>query len=109
MENENSPIYSSKEEVVARAQAIVDGGTAGDKQEIDLLKSLYYKFHSQEVLAARQAFIDNGGEADAFVPEVDALEPQFREAIQTLRQRRAQEMQRMEQEQFFTYLTLLRR
>lgn len=98
MENEISPIYSSKEEVVARAQAIVDGGTAGDKQEIDLLKSLYYKFHNQEVLAARQAFIDNGGEADAFVPEVDALEPQFREALQTLRQRRAQEMQRLEQE-----------
>ncbi len=98
METENTPLYSSKEEVVARVQALAAGTTSGDKQEIDLLKSLYYKFHNQEVIAARQAFIDGGGEADAFIPDVDTLEPQFREAIQTLRQRRAEEMQRLEQE-----------
>ena len=98
METENTPLYSSKEEVVARVQALAAGTTSGDKQEIDLLKSLYYKFHNQEVIAARQAFIDGGGEAEAFIPDVDTLEPQFREAIQTLRQRRAEEMQRLEQE-----------
>lgn len=98
METENTPLYSSKEEVVARVQALAAGTTSGDKQEIDLLKSLYYKFHNQEVIAARQAFIDGGGEAEAFIPDVDMLEPQFREAIQTLRQRRAEEMQRLEQE-----------
>ena len=98
METENSPVYSSKEEVLARAQAIVAEGISGDKQELDLLKSLYYKFHNQEVNAAREAFIEAGGEADAFVPEIDVTEPVFREAMQTLRQRRAQEMQAMEQE-----------
>ena len=98
MENENKPLYSSKEEVLNRAQMLANGDTPCDRQEMDLLKSLYYKFHNQEVLAARQAFIDGGGEADAFVPEVDTLEPAFREAMQTLRQKRALEMQKQEQE-----------
>ena len=47
-ESETMPttnIYKTKEEVVARAQQIVENGEASDKQELDLLKQLFYKFH----------------------------------------------------------------
>ena len=83
------PTFQTKEEVVARAQAIAQSEEAGDKQELDLLKQLFYKFHNNEMQEARRAFIEAGGEAEQFVPQIDPAEPAFREAMQAIRQRRA--------------------
>ncbi|MBR1499112.1 MAG: DUF349 domain-containing protein [Bacteroidaceae bacterium] len=81
--------FRSKDEVVARVQEIAQSDEVGDKQELALLKQLFYKFHNAEMQEAFQAFIDAGGEADKFVPQIDAAEPAFREAMQVIRERRA--------------------
>ena len=81
--------FRSKDEVVARVQEIAQSDEVGDKQELALLKQLFYKFHNAEMQAAFQAYIDAGGEADKFVPQIDPAEPAFREAMQVIRQRRA--------------------
>ncbi|MBO7472261.1 MAG: DUF349 domain-containing protein [Bacteroidaceae bacterium] len=81
--------FKTKDEVVARAQEIAQSGEAGDRTELNLLKQLFYKFHNAEVQEAFKAFVEAGGEAEKFMPEIDPAEPVFREAMQTIRDRRA--------------------
>ena len=47
---------------------------------------------------AFNAFVEAGGEADKFTPQIDAAEPLFREAMQTIRQRRAALQEAQEQQ-----------
>jgi len=81
--------FKTKDEVVARVQEIAQSGEAGDRTELNLLKQLFYKFHNAEVHEAFKAFVEAGGEAEKFMPEIDPAEPVFREAMQTIRDRRA--------------------
>lgn len=98
-ESETMPttnIYKTKEEVVARAQQIVENGEASDKQELDLLKQLFYKFHNAEAQKAREEHFAEGGTEDTFMPPVDLQEPVFRTAMQVIRERRAALLQEQE-------------
>lgn len=81
--------FATKEAVVARVQEIAASDELGDKTELALLKQLFYKFHNAEVQEAFKAFVEAGGEEDKFMPEIDPAEPLFREAMQTIRERRA--------------------
>ena len=106
------PVYTTKEEVVNRVKEIAQSGEAGDKQEVDLLKQLFYKFHNAEITEARQAFIDGGGEPEKFEPQIDPLEPEFRASMQLLRDRRAaaqEELERQKQENLKRKLEILDR
>ena len=98
-ESEATPtanIYKTKEEVVARARQIVETGEASDKQELDLLKQLFYKFHNAEAVKAREEHFAAGGTEEDFQPPVDTQEPVFRAAMQTIRERRAALLQEQE-------------
>ncbi len=92
------PLMMTKDEVLARAQALVDNNETSDKQELDLLKQLYYKYHNAEAMAARQDYIDAGGDPNNFVPDVDPTEEQFKEAMQIIRQRRSNMQLALEKE-----------
>ena len=81
--------FKTKDEVVARVQEIAQSGEVGDRTELNLLKQLFYKFHNAEVQEAFKAFVEAGGEEEKFMPEIDPAEPAFREAMQTIRDRRA--------------------
>ena len=81
--------FKTKDEVVARVQEIAQSDEVGDKTELNLLKQLFYKFHNAEVEEAFRTFVEAGGEEDKFMPEIDPAEPLFREAMQTIRERRA--------------------
>ena len=81
--------FQTKDEVVARVREIAQSEEVGDKTELNLLKQLFYKFHNAEVQEAFKAFVEAGGEEDKFVPQIDPAEPAFREAMQTIRERRA--------------------
>lgn len=91
-------IYKTKEEVVARAQQIVKSGEASDRQELDLLKQLFYKYHNADAQKAREAHFAAGGTEETFMPPVDAQEPVFRAAMQAIRERRAALLQEQEQQ-----------
>ena len=85
------PLFTNKEEVLARAQEIAGSEEGSDRQELDTLKQLFYKFRKAELMAERTAFIEAGGEADAFMPQLDPTEETFKQAMQTIRQRRAEQ------------------
>lgn len=73
-EDTNIPLMKTKEEVVARAQELAAAEEVADKQELDLLKQLYYRYHHADAMALRQEFIDNGGDAQQYVPAIDPTE-----------------------------------
>ena len=104
--------FKTKDEVVARVQEIAQSGEAGDRTELNLLKQLFYKFHNAEVQEAFKAFVEAGGEAEKFMPEIDPAEPVFREAMQTIRDRRAaiqETLERQKQDNLKRKLEILER
>lgn len=93
--------YSTKEEVVLRLRTIAEENNGGDKVELDLIKQVFYKLHKAEQLAARNAFIEAGGDAEAWKPELDTAEENFKALMTSIRQRRAQiaeELEKLKQE-----------
>ncbi len=85
-----APIYETKEQVVERLRVIEEEGTGGEKNELDLLKQVFYKLHKAAQLAARNAFIENGGAPEDWHAEVDAAEENFKLLMARIRQRRAE-------------------
>ena len=92
------PLMKTKEEVLARAQEIAAQADGGNKQELELLKQLYYKYHKADMLAAMQVFVDAGGAAEDYQPEPDPTEEPFKEAMQQIRQCRAKLMAEQEKQ-----------
>ena len=106
------PLFQTKEEVLARAQEIAASEEGSDRQELDTLKQLFYKYRKAELMADRAAFIEAGGEADAFMPQLDPAEEAFKVAMQTIRQRRAEqqaEQDRIKQENLKRKLAIIER
>lgn len=95
---EEAIILESKEQVVAKATELAQGDTIPTKSDMDQLKQQFYRFHNQAMQEARKKYIDDGGDPEAYVPEMDPDEETFRQAMQVLRERRAGEQLRIEKE-----------
>lgn len=93
-----APVYTTKEEVVNRIKEIAQSEELAEKQELDLLKQLFYKFHNNDIQEARNAFIEGGGEPEKFEPQIDPLEPEFRASMQLIRDRRAAAQEELERQ-----------
>ena len=92
------PLMTNKNEVLERAREIAERNDGGDKQELELLKQLYYKYHKADLVAAHQAFVEAGGDPEAFQPAPDPTEDAFKQAMQQIRQRRAELQAEAEQQ-----------
>lgn len=62
------------------------------------LKQTFYKLHKAEQDAARKAFIDEGGNADDFVPAPDPWETRFKEIMSSIKEKRSVMAAELEQE-----------
>ena len=105
MEMEEAPaeepekvIYETKAQVVERLQAIIAEGEGGEKSELDLLKQVFYKLHRAEQIAARNAFIEAGGNPEQYKPELDVVEENFKAALTAIRAKRAELAEAQEQQ-----------
>lgn len=78
----------TKEEVIQRLKEINEKACESDKQEIDFLKQTFYKLHKIEQEANRKAYIESGGEADAFVPSADPLEADLKSVLAEIKEKR---------------------
>ena len=82
---EEAIILESKEQVVAKAAELAQGDTIPTKSDMDQLKQQFYRFHNQAMQEARKKYIDDGGDPEAYVPEMDPDEETFRQSMQVLR------------------------
>ena len=90
--------YKSKEEILRRATEIVAENETPDKEEIDNLKTTFYKLHIAERDAEQKAYLENGGDPDAYQVSPDPVEDAFKAQMGVIKERRAKLFLEQEQE-----------
>ena len=102
----------SKLEVIEQLKDIVYKGGNVERTRLDHLKMLYYRFHNADVVAAREEFLVNGGNADEFVPAPDTEEENFKaqlSLIRELRNKAAEELEKEKQDNLARKQTIIER
>lgn len=84
------PLYETKEQIVDRLKEIQEENNGGDKNELDLLKQVFYKIHRAAQAVARATFIEQGGAPESWRAEIDSAEENFKAIMANIRQRRAE-------------------
>ena len=95
--------YETKTEVVNRLKEISESDEEVTRQELDSLKSNFYRIHRAEADAAYKKFIDEGGCAEEYAPEPDPEETAFKELMAAIREKRAAAAAALEQEREANY------
>ena len=90
--------YKSKEEILRRATEIVAENETPDKEEIDNLKTTFYKLHIAERDAEQKAYLENGGDPEAYQVSPDPVEDAFKAQMGVIKERRAKLFLEQEQE-----------
>ena len=95
---EQKRIYASKEEVLERIKEIAHSDDAPNKEEVDHLKTVFYKLHIAEREARLKEYIDAGGDPEAYQITPDEAEEAFKAEMGVIREKRAALMQQQEAE-----------
>ena len=95
---ETLKIYTSKQEVLDRVKELAHNDEAPAKDEIDHLKTAFYKLLFVEREAAQKAFIENGGTPETYVMKADDSEEQFKAEMVLIKEKRAKIFQQQEEE-----------
>lgn len=98
MEQTENIQLATMEEVVARAQELAQAEAIPEKADVEQLKQLFYRYQNQALQQARQEYIDQGGDPETYVPVMDPQEETFRQAMQAIREKRAAEQLRLQEE-----------
>ena len=101
LENEALATYvmrETREEVIARLKEIAEEGDVSSKAELDFLKLNFYKLHRAAHEAALAAWVEAGNEAEAYVPEHNSLEDEYKEAMGIIKQKRNALLEQQEAE-----------
>lgn len=91
-------VYTSKKEVLDRVKEIVQGEDNPDKEEVDYLKSAFYKMHAAEREANLKAFLESGADPSTYVVTPDETEEEFKANMNVIKERRAQLFKEQEEE-----------
>ena len=95
---EGRHVYSSKKEIVDRLKEIAHGDEDPDKDEIDYLKTVFYKMHIAEREAAYKTFVESGANPASFQILPDEDEEVFKAEMGIVKERRAQLFRQQEEE-----------
>ena len=95
--------YETETEVVNRLKEISEGDEEVTRQELDSLKSNFYRIHRAQADAAYKKFIEEGGAAEEYAPEPDPEETAFKELMAVIREKRAAVAAALEQEREANY------
>ena len=95
---ENAKVYKNKKEVVERLKEIAQSDENPDKDEIDLLKTVFYKLHNAEREARMKEYIEGGGAPENFQIMPDEDEEAFKAEMAVVREKRQRVFQEQEAE-----------
>lgn len=104
------PKVLTKKEALNRLNELAQDAENASKQELDSLKQIFYKLHNAEQEAARKAFIENGGAAEDFAPQADAVEITFKETMATIKEKRsalANELEKQKEDNLQVKLSII--
>ena len=91
-------VYETKEEVLERVKEIAHGEETPQKDEVEYLKTAFYKLHIAEREAKLKAYIDGGGDPEAYQITPDEGEEVFKAEMSVIKERRQQLFREQEAE-----------
>ena len=91
-------MYASKHEVLERVKELAHSDETPAKDEIDHLKTAFYKLLFAEREADQKTFIENGGDPEAYVMKTDDSEELFKAEMGLIKEKRAKAFQQQEEE-----------
>ena len=99
-EEEQQPrkVYESKSEILERVREIAHGDDAPQKEEVDYLKTAFYKLHVAEREAQLKAFIEGGGDPEQYQITPDETEEAFKAEMGIIKEKRAKLLKEQEAE-----------
>ena len=90
--------YKTKKEVLARLKEIVANKEFSNKEEIDHLKTSFYKLHIAEREARLKEYLNAGGDPDKYQIVPDEDETVFKAEMAVIRENRTKLFQQQEAE-----------
>ena len=96
--SEQKKVYKTKKEVVDRIKEIAHSDDNPQKDEVDYLKTIFYKMHFAEREAALKAYIDGGGNPDTYQVRPYEEEETFKAEMGLIKEKRAKIFLEQEQE-----------
>ena len=94
---------NEKQQFVDELKELLQKNVAEVKEQVETLKTQFYRQYHQELEAQKKAALEAAqaaGEAlENWVPSIDELEQEFRELLNTYKQRRAELQKQIEEEQ----------
>ena len=95
---ETKKIYASKQEVIDRLKEIADNKETVEREELDLLKNVFYKLLIAESDAKQKAYLEAGGDPETYKAELDPDEATFKEVLAQVKEQRAAYLQQQEEQ-----------
>jgi len=90
--------YQTKKEVLERVREIAHGDEAPQKEEVDYLKTAFYKLHIAEREAQLKEYIEGGGDPEQYQIRPDEQEEAFKAEMGIIREKRQKLFREQEQE-----------
>jgi len=87
-EEQPRKVYETKTEVLDRIKEIAHGDETPQKDEIDYLKTSFYKLHIAEREAKLKAYIDGGGDPETYQITPDEDEESFKAEMGIIKEKR---------------------
>ena len=90
--------YDTKKEVLERVREIAHSDEAPQKDEVDYLKTVFYKLHIAEREAALKEYLDGGGDPEQYQITPDSEEEAFKAEMGIIKEKRQKLFREQEQE-----------
>ena len=91
-------VYASKQEVLERIKEIARNEDKPDKEEVEHLKSSFYRFHIAEREKRQKDYLEAGGDPEKYQILPDDDEETFKAEMQIIKEKRAKAFQEQEAE-----------
>ncbi len=89
MEGLSKKVYNTKQEVLERVKEIAHSDESPNKEELDHLKTTFYKLHLAERDAQTKEYLAGGGDPEKFILLPDDTEEAFKAEMQIIKEKRA--------------------
>ena len=95
---EEKKSYATKGEVIERIKELAHGEENPTKEEVDYLKTMFYKLHFAQREAEQKAYLDAGGDPEKYVVTPDEDEETFKAEMGLVKEKRTKLFQQQEEE-----------
>ena len=85
LEDPAKKAYATKQEVLERVKEIAHSGENPNKEELDLLKTTFYKIHLAERDAQMKEYLAKGGDPEKYILLPDDTEEAFKAEMQLIK------------------------